>query len=148
MIFASIDKHRIIRSGLSVFLNGRFCDVEMLEADCIYSFQKKYTNDSADVIIIGLAEEAEGIDLIVLKQMILANPRAVFVIYAGKPQYDLAISCMRIGVKGYLLKSNGLDELFLCMDRVINGGHYLCNEFANLAAQDILLKTSTDFPRY
>jgi len=148
MKIASIDKHPIIRSGLSVFLRAHFCDVEMLEAECIHSFQESYKNIIADLIIIGLAEEAEGIDLIMLKQMIRNNPGAAFVIYAGRPQYDLAISSMRIGVRGYLLKSNELDELVRCMDTVMKGERYLCAEFANLAIKECLGLVVSDLPQY
>lgn len=148
MKIASIDKHPIIRSGLSIFLKGRFCDVEVLESECICAFQKNYRYAAPDVIIIGLAEEEEGIDLIELKKMMKGNPNASFVIYAGRPQYDLAISCMRIGVKGYLLKTNELDELVQCMETVMTGGRYLCNEFADKAINECLELVVSDMPPY
>jgi DNA-binding NarL/FixJ family response regulator len=133
MKIASIDKHPIIRSGLSVFLKNNYNDVTILEAGCIDSFLEMYQNDSPDVVIIGLAEEAQGIDMVVLKAVMNTNPNSAFIVYAGRPQYQLAMSCFRAGVKGYLLKSNDLGELIKCMETVMQGGCYLCNEFRNMS---------------
>ena len=136
MKIASIDKHPIMRAGLSVFLKSQFKEITVIEAECLYSYLATGVYHAPDIIIIGLAEESVGIDMGILKQIMQKNPGASFVVYAGRPQADLAVACLQAGVKGYLLKSNDLNELVLCMESVIKGHHYICHEFEGIAKRE------------
>ncbi len=132
MKIASIDKHPVLRFGLSVFLKNYFRDTTILEAESMISYQKMYQNDTPDLVIIGMVEEAEGIDMCILSEMMLSHPKAAFIIYAGKPQYKVAISCLFSGVRGYALKSGNLDELTQCIETVLQGRRYLSHEVTDI----------------
>jgi DNA-binding NarL/FixJ family response regulator len=133
MKIALIDQHPVLRSGMSVLLKDHFKNVTMLETACLNSFKRNITHQSFDIIIIGLTEECDGIDRTIVKSMMQQYPGSSFVVYAGKLQYDQALSLMKLGVKGYLLKNNEPEELVTCIKTVIKGGNYLCSEIRNLS---------------
>ncbi len=136
MKIASIDKHPIMRAGLSVFLKTHFEKITVIEAECLCSYLATNVYHAPDIIIVGLAEESAGIDMGILKRMMQENPETSFVVYDGRPQVDLAVACFKAGVKGYLLKSNNLNELVQCMESVIEGHHYICYEFESIAKKE------------
>lgn len=125
-----------MRAGLSVFLKTHFKGITVIEAECLYSYLATDVFHAPDIIIIGLAEESAGIDMGILGRMMQQNPDTSFVVYDGRPQADLAVACLQAGVKGYLLKSNNLNELVQCMESVIDGHHYICNEFESIAKEE------------
>ncbi|WAC13556.1 response regulator [Dyadobacter pollutisoli] len=133
MNIAVIDQHPVLRSGMSVLLKDHFADLNILETTCLSSFKQDRIHQYFDIIIIGLAEECEGIDQAALKRIMRENPGSSFVVYAGKLQYEQAVSLMKVGVRGYLLKNNRPEELLTCIKTVISGNNYLCSEVRNFS---------------
>ncbi|SKB51157.1 response regulator [Dyadobacter psychrophilus] len=128
MKIALIDQHPVLRSGMRIFLRSHFQNLTMLQTSCLQSFSQGDDDDSFDIIIIGMTEEANGIDNVALKRIMRENPESSFVVYAGKLQQELAVSLMNEGVSGYLLKRNHPDELVKCIQTVVKGDKYLCKE--------------------
>lgn len=131
MKIALIDQHPVLRSGMRIFLRDHFQNLTMLQTACLQTFKKCDEDHSFDIIIIGMTEEADGIDNVALKRIMQENPGSSFVVYAGKLQRDLATSLMNEGVSGYLLKRNHPNELLKCLQTVIKGDKYLCEEVRN-----------------
>ena len=128
MKIAVIDQHPVLRSGMRIFLRDHFQNLTMLQTACLQSFSQCEDGHFFDIIIIGMTEEANGIDKVVLRRVMHENPHSSFVVYAGKLQQELAVSLIDEGVSGYLLKKNHPDELVKCIQTVIKGDKYLCQE--------------------
>ena len=128
MKIAVIDQHPVLRSGMRIFLRDHFENLTMLQTACLQSFSQCGDDHFFDIIIIGMTEEANGIDKVALRRLMDENPNSSFVVYAGKLQQDLAVSLMEEGVSGYLLKKNHPDELVKCIHTVSKGDRYLCQE--------------------
>ena len=133
MKIAVIDQHPVLRSGMRIFLRDHFQNLTMIQTSCMQTFGKCDEQHTFDIIIIGMTEEADGIDNVALKRIMNDYPQSSFVVYAGKLQHDLANSLLDEGVSGYLLKTNHPDELVTCIKTVINGDKYLCKEVHSTA---------------
>lgn len=131
MKIALIDQHPVLRSGMRIFLRDHFENLTLLQTACLQTFRRSEHQHSFDIIIIGLTEEAEGIDNSILKRIMRENPESSFIVYAGRLQQELATSLLDNGVSGYLLKKNHPEELIKCIQTVINGDKYLCEEVSN-----------------
>ncbi|MCF0060516.1 response regulator [Dyadobacter chenwenxiniae] len=128
MKIALIDQHPVLRSGMRIFLTDHFQNLTMLQTACLETFSPSADDPSFDVIIIGMTEEADGVDNVALKRIMQENPNSSFVVYAGKLQQDLATSLINEGVSGYILKNNHPNELVKCIQTVIKGDKYVCEE--------------------
>ncbi|MCF2488635.1 hypothetical protein [Dyadobacter sp. CY347] len=131
MKIALIDQHPVLRSGMRIFLREHFQNLTMLQTSCLQSFKKCEEQHTFDIIIIGMTEEAESVDKVALKRIMHEYPESSFVVYAGKLQRELANSLLNEGVSGYLLKTNHPNELVTCINTVIKGDKYLCDEIKN-----------------
>ncbi|MCF0051756.1 response regulator [Dyadobacter sp. LJ53] len=128
MKIALIDQHPVLRSGMRIFLTDHFQNLTMLQTACFETFNPSADDPSFDVIIIGMTEETDGVDNVALKRIMQENPNSSFVVYAGKLQQDLATSLINEGVSGYILKNNHPNELVKCIQTVIKGDKYVCDE--------------------
>lgn len=117
---------------MRVLLKSQFGNITTLETGCMQSFKKVPQPEPVDIIIIGLSEEHPEIDRIALKRIMRKNPVASFIVYASKPGYELAKSLLRIGVKGCLTKNGCPEDLVTCVNSIISGEPYLCNQIQTL----------------
>jgi len=124
MVIASIDKHPVLRKGLGIFLKSQYEHATILEAACFKSFQKTYSTQLPDLIICGLEENSQHFDTNILEIVKEKMPKAALVIYDGEPRYSMAVSCLKAGASGYLLKNEELEELIKCIETVTQGRKY------------------------
>jgi DNA-binding NarL/FixJ family response regulator len=76
MKIALIDQHPVLRSGMRIFLRDHFQNLTMLQTACLQTFKKCEEQHAFDIIIIGLTEEADGIDSGTLKRIMRENPES------------------------------------------------------------------------
>jgi DNA-binding NarL/FixJ family response regulator len=72
-------------------------------------------------------------------------PGVLFVFVTMDQDPDLAAASFRMGIRGYLLKNSGLDELPRCLQMVLSGRSYLTPLIADGHIEDLLLEAS-DLP--
>ena len=125
MNVALIDSHPLFRFGIRLLLKSQFDNITTLESTSMTSPGLGNRLGAIDLIIIGLSEEQPELDRTALRRLMKRNPLASFIIYASKPDYKPASSLLRMGVKGYLAKTGGADDLGKCVRSVMAGIPYI-----------------------
>ncbi|WP_254561105.1 response regulator [Dyadobacter diqingensis] len=122
-----IDRHPILRKGLSLFLKEHFRKITILEANTLTTFEEIYLNQKVDLLIIGINQNPgfEGVHEVIELRKRFAE--TALIIYDENPKATLILEYLKTGIDGYLGKQNGLEELLECINYVTNGNRYLSN---------------------
>jgi DNA-binding NarL/FixJ family response regulator len=120
-----IDKHPILRRGMSLLLHNFFTDIQLSESDDFTSFSSCPYKRASDLIIIGLSNESLDVDFQLIKNLKLENPHTNFIIYAETAQHAVAVNSLIFGVKGYILKNSDPGEMVACIETVTEGNWYI-----------------------
>ena len=143
MIIASIDKHPILRKGLSIFLECQFPDATIIEAESFSSYQVLHAEKLPDLMILGLEEESVPLEAATIKTLKESLPETLLIIYDGESRYNMAISCLAAGASAYLLKKDELEELSKCIATVLDGKRYVDDQMLSILlsqSQDVINK--------
>jgi DNA-binding NarL/FixJ family response regulator len=125
MRISLIDKHPILRKGLSLLLHSYFSNIQLSESEDLTSYSKCIDNQGSDIVIIGLSNESLDIDFLLIKKVMSENPGTNFIIYAETAQRAVAVNSLIFGVKGYILKNCDSKEVLKCIKAVIEGKWYI-----------------------
>ncbi len=119
-----IDDHPVIRHGVSAVL-GKNDDMRVLgDAQDGESAIKMLKKLSPDVIVLDITMEGiSGIDLI--PQLYGQQLKCSIVIYSAHKQPDFVHRAIKAGAKGYVLKSDPIEELITAIRGVYNKHPYL-----------------------
>jgi NarL family two-component system response regulator LiaR len=84
-----------------------------------------------DIVVLDISlPNKNGLQIIrELKEKKIDLEIIILTMYKEEEYFEEA---MDLGVKGYLLKENALKELANCLNRVVNGKHYICSEFSEI----------------
>ena len=132
MIIASIDKHPVLRKGLSIFLECQFPDATILEAENYESYLTRHGENLPELFIWGLEEESEPLNENSIKELKKRLPNTALIVYDGECRYNMAVACMVAGASGYLLKTDELEELENCINTVLQGRRYVNEEMLSI----------------
>lgn len=122
-----VDDHQMILDSLSMLLSsrphisiaGKFTDGRK-----VLPFLK--SNEVDLIITDSRMPELSGIDLV---KQLLDNDQGTRIIMVSMVESPEEIRlALEVGVRGYLSKSVGVDELFMAITRVMEGKKYLSNE--------------------
>ncbi len=127
------DDHALIREGIK----------KVLEANTEYLVDE--AKDGEEALIL---HEQNNYDVIILdfempklngfeasKKMLGENQELNIVILTMFKQESLFNKAIDLGVKGYLTKENTVSEIVACVEKVLDGGHYISPSISELIIQ-------------
>lgn len=125
---ALIDKHPILRTGLSIFLRKLFYDIIILESENISAFYQSYPDKNLDLIILGNIMNTSTKELDFIYELKKGYRIETVIVLAESTDRITITHYLKAGVKGYILKQATIAELTICVNNVLNGKRFLCNE--------------------
>jgi len=115
----------ISRLGLSILLNNHYQNVMLLEANNIQEYNVLFGHHTPDMIILGNNSNDDEKCLTLVRQLKKLNPNLPLIVYDEHLMRNLTISYFRIGISGYLLRQNTVEEIVLCIETILNKKKYL-----------------------
>lgn len=125
MIIALVDKHPILRIGLSLYIKDVFKQIEIVEADNISMLNPIFPIKQQLIIILGFNQENQAshfTDILLAKSRF---PTALIIVYEDSIDDALAIKHLHTDINGYLTKQSTLSELKDCISEVLKGKSYI-----------------------
>jgi two-component system, NarL family, response regulator NreC len=117
------DDHGAVRQGLKALLEREGLDVVAAEADGRTAVESALKL-RPDVVVLDVAMPGlNGVDA--AREITRAFPQTGVVLLTGLPDARLALDALRAGVRGFVTKSQGCEELFEAIHDVFEGGLYL-----------------------
>lgn len=121
-----IDPHPIILLGISEFLRDKLENIDLIAVKHLDQLAGRTDIQNPDLLIVGLGINNKLINKIYTIQDIQFRffPSLIIVYDDVAAPLDF-IKYMKAGVRGYLNKSNDLDDLINCIQTVLSGRYYL-----------------------
>ncbi len=121
------DDHRVFREGLrSLFENEEIAPV-LGEAENGKECLELVKELNPDIILMDIdMPEMNGIEA--SKRILEINPKAKIIILSMHGDYDYYEQMVFIGVKGFIQKSSGIDEVISAVSTVAKGESYFSSE--------------------
>ncbi len=130
------DDHSIVREGLKFHLKSiKECDLidEAYNGDEAW---RKIRDNQYDMAILDISmPEMGGLD--VLRKIRDAKIEIRILILSIFPQEQYAIQSFKLGAAGYLSKDTSSDELTYAIKKILSGGKYIGNTFAEQFVSDL-----------
>lgn len=123
------DDHAIVRRGLKEILADALPSVQFLEAgrgDEVLSYLARYET-SLVVLDINMPGRS-GLD--VLREIKQMYPRLPVIVLSMQPEDQYALRCLRAGAAAYVNKDSAPEELALATKKILAGGRYISQQFA------------------
>jgi DNA-binding NarL/FixJ family response regulator len=127
------DDHSIVREGLKQYVKT-LDEVKLIdEAVDGNEAWSKIKNGSYDLVILDVSMPGmSGLDVLQkIKEQNFKTPVLILSVY---PQEQYAIRAFKLGASGYISKDNAFEELTLAIKKIISGGRYIGNTFAEKLA--------------
>jgi DNA-binding NarL/FixJ family response regulator len=138
LTFGLIDNHAIMRKGLSIIFERDYGRIGVVEADNIYQFIQKEAVNKVDVILFSDNFVNVNDCLDVVSELKFRYPNIPLILYGELPEYDMTIPYFKMGVNGYVLKSDEAHELIRCVNNVLGSRRYLCPELLDRMMADFM----------
>jgi two-component system, NarL family, response regulator NreC len=117
------DDHGAVRQGLKALLEREGLDVVAAAADGRTAVESALKL-RPDVVVLDVAMPGlNGVDA--AREITRAFPQTGVVLLTGLPDARLALDALRAGVRGFVTKTQGCEELFEAIHDVFEGGLYL-----------------------
>lgn len=122
---ALIDDHRIFCDSLAALINGfqgfAICWTEQNGKAAIHHLRQK--DDLPDIVLLDI--NMPGINGVEVARWIFEHEKNINVLALTMEEDDAnVIQMLQYGVKGYLLKSIGSEELLTALEQVVKYGYY------------------------
>lgn len=136
-----VDDHALFRHGLKILINNNPRYNVVAEASNGSELLEFLKQNSADVVLLDIAMPVmDGVES--ASQMANLYPKIPIITLSMFGEEDYYFKMVALGVKGFLLKSSDINEVYTALDSAIEGGSYFSNElFDNLL--DNLRPTTT-----
>jgi two-component system invasion response regulator UvrY len=123
------DDHSIVREGLKQYVKTldeiKLID-EAVDGDEAWA---KIKDGSYDLVILDVSMPGlNGLDI--LQKMKEKNLQVRVLMLSVHPQEQYAIHAFKLGASGYISKDNAFEELTLAIRKIVSGGRYIGNVFA------------------
>jgi two-component system invasion response regulator UvrY len=125
---AVIDRHPVLRAGFRLFQKKYLTGSTVLMSESLQNFQSGNFDQRPDLFILGLGMGPKMEYFKTIKTIKAQFPAALIIVYDEKPDAILLPLYIKAGVKGYLSKKNGLEELNECIRQVLSGKQYVCKQ--------------------
>src|SRR4030042_620578 len=127
------DDHPIVREGLKQYV--RTLDEVKLIDEAVNGNDAwtKIKNGSYDLVILDVSMPGlSGLDI--LQKMREKNLQVRVLMLSVHPQEQYAIHAFKLGAAGYISKDNAFEELTHAIRKIVSGGRYIGNAFAEKLA--------------
>jgi two-component system, NarL family, invasion response regulator UvrY len=123
------DDHSIVREGLKQYVKT-LGEVSLIdEAVDGNEAWAKIKAGCYDLVILDVSMPGmSGLD--VLRKIKERNLHARVLILSVHPQEQYAVHAFKLGASGYISKDNAFEELTLAIKKIVSGGRYIGNAFA------------------
>jgi len=127
------DDHSIVREGLKQYVKT-LDEVKLIdEAVDGNEAWTKIKDGGYDLVILDVSMPGmSGLD--VLQKIKERNLKTRVLILSVHPQEQYAIHAFKLGASGYISKDNAFEELTLAIKKIVSGGKYIGNAFAEKLA--------------
>ncbi|MDR4507200.1 MAG: response regulator transcription factor [Candidatus Brocadiaceae bacterium] len=128
------DDHPIIREGLKQILNGYGDAITIDSIDTCLGVLNTLRQNTYDLLLLDInMPDKMGLDILEeLKDNYPALPVLILSIY---PEEQYAISALKLGADGYLVKKTAPNELLKAIEQVSRGEKYVSSSLAKRLAQ-------------
>lgn len=127
------DDHSIVREGLKQYVKTLDEITLIDEASEGNEAWEKIKNGKIDVVILDVAMPGmSGLD--VLRKIKERNLQTHVLMLSVYPQEQYAVHALKLGASGYISKDNAYEELALAIRKIVSGGRYIGNAFAEKLA--------------
>jgi DNA-binding NarL/FixJ family response regulator len=123
------DDHSVVREGLKQFVKT-LDEVKLIdEAVDGNDAWAKIRDERYDLVILDVSMPGmSGLD--VLRNIKERNLQTPVLMLSVHPQEQYAVHAFKLGASGYISKDNAFEELTLAIKKIISGGRYIGNAFA------------------
>jgi two-component system, NarL family, invasion response regulator UvrY len=130
------DDHGLIRRGLRQVLQEGLGSVTVGEAENANEALDKIMAEPWDVVVMDITMPGRsGLDI--LRDIKLARPDLPILILSMHPEAQFAARVLKAGASGFVPKESAPDELIKAVRKVIAGGRYVTQAFAEKMAFDL-----------
>ncbi len=128
---ALVDDHEMFRSGVKLILSERTDWEIVLEAKDGSDFLKQIKKIIPDIVLLDIAmPQLNGYET--AKQVLSLHPEMNIIVLSMLNEENYYYKMIETGVKGFILKNSGVEELVRAIEEVSMGNNYF--------AQDLLKK--------
>jgi len=131
-----VDDHSLIRAGFRKIIEAEH-DISIAgEAGNAKEFLKLFAVTNCDLVILDInLPDKSGLELI--KEIKAINPKIPVLILSMYPEERYAIRTFKAGASGYISKEFAAEKLIKAIRKIMSGGKYVSEEFAQIMAFDI-----------
>lgn len=138
-----LDNYPILRFGINNLLKNHFKDIQISEISSVNNFPQLDDKLIPDLVILGINDNSEKEDLKLYHEVKQFFPETPIIIYDEVIYNFKTLPYLEFGIEGYLLKHNDPSEFIRCVEIVLDGKRYVCNEVLQNLFNRFLLEKST-----
>lgn len=122
-----VDDHKMFRDGLSFLLND-IPEVKVIaEASNGLEFLDILNKDSVDIVLMDINMPVmDGVEA--TKEALLIDPELSIIVLSMHGEEEYYDKMVEAGVKGFLLKNSGVEDLTNAIKTIIEGGSYFSQD--------------------
>ena len=122
-----VDDHKLFREGLKLLLSMQDSINHIYEASNGREFLESLPLTNADVVLMDIEmPEMNGIEATKLALRRNSNLKIIVLSMYGDAQYYYKM--IELGVRGFVLKSSGIEKVLVAINSVYNGDNYISEE--------------------
>jgi len=120
-----IEKYPAVSIGLRLFLEQKFENLTIISSPKVKDIVSSHSTEKLDVVILSIYESSEDSRLAKINLCQKFFPSVPLVVYADNASAKFILESLKLGMRGLVLKEDGLDEVEKCIKAVMQGKHYL-----------------------
>jgi two-component system invasion response regulator UvrY len=123
------DDHAIVRRGLKEILADAIPHASFSEAARGDEVLSSLTRSETSLVVLDIRMPGRG-GLDVLREIKRMYPRLPVVVLSMQPEDQYALRCLQAGASAYINKNSAAEELVLATKKILEGGRYISQQFA------------------
>jgi DNA-binding NarL/FixJ family response regulator len=132
-----IDDHFVSRMGIKQLVKDNFKGVNFIETKHEVDLEQNLLSPRADLIVIGMTSD-DQVNLRTWEQILSLGIDAPLIVYCTEIKYYQLIKFLTDGALGILFKNQGPEEFVYCINEVIKGHRYICQEALIMIADQVI----------
>jgi DNA-binding NarL/FixJ family response regulator len=131
--FLHADDHALVQAGVQQIL-GAEMDVDFVNVENAREALDAVRRMPFDLILLDVTMPGRsGLD--VVKEMKVAQPKTPVLMLSMHAEHQFALRALRSGASGYIRKTSMPEELIKAVTRILDGGQYVSEAFAECLAR-------------